>query len=302
MNDRLGELRGGSSSGPVPDLESGIAMGAGGSAFMNSFFGEVEEVKKLMKTIRQNIQQIEQNHGECLTAISSEQGREANQRLEHLMKETNRAAQEVRKKLKAMDTENKDFAKRNEGASEARIRTNMHGTLTRKFVDVMAQYQEIQTKYKNKYRDRVERQFRIVKPTATKDEIDEMVEGGEQADLFTQQFLQGPGHAAARNALADIQERHKDITRLETSIQELHQLFLDMAVLVETQGELLDQIEYTVAQSVNYTGKAVEELRSATKYQKKVRKKMCCVIVIMLIALIVIIAPILASQNGEDRA
>tara|TARA_B100000787_G_scaffold147388_1_gene118317 strand:+ start:270 stop:482 length:213 start_codon:yes stop_codon:yes gene_type:complete len=54
---------------------------------------------------------------------------------------------------------------------------------------------------------------------------------------------------------------------------------MDMAVLVESQGELLDQIEYTVAQSVNYTGKAVEELRSATKYQKKVRKKMCCVII-----------------------
>ena len=48
-----------------------------------------------------------------------------------------------------------------------------------------------------------------------------------------------------------------------------------MSVLVESQGELLDQIEYTVSQSVNYTGKAVEELRSANKYQKKVRKKMC---------------------------
>ena len=36
------------------------------------------------------------------------------------------------------------------------------------------------------------------------------------------------------------------------------------------QGELLDQIEYTVAQSVNYTGKAVEELRTAQNYQKKV--------------------------------
>ena len=66
---------------------------------------------------------------------------------------------------------------------------------------------------------------------------------------------------------------------------------MDMAVLVESQGELLDQIEYTVAQSVNYTGKAVEELRSATKYQKKVRKKICCVLVVLLIALIVIIAP-----------
>lgn len=218
------------------------------------------------------------------------------------MKETNGAAQSVRNKLKAMDLENKEFARRNEGASEARIRSNMHGTMTRKFVDLMAEYQEIQTKYKHKYRDRVERQLRIVKPQATPEEIEQAVEGGEASEIFQQQFLKGPGHAAARNALADIQERHKDITRLETSIQELHQLFMDMAVLVESQGELLDQIEYTVAQSVNYTGKAVEELRSATRYQKKVRKKMCCVIVVLLIALIVIIAPILAASNGEDRA
>ena len=46
-----------------------------------------------------------------------------------------------------------------------------------------------------------------------------------------------------------------------------------MSVLVESQGELLDQIEYTVSQSVNYTGKAVEELRSANKYQKKARRR-----------------------------
>ena len=73
---------------------------------------------------------------------------------------------QIRNKLKAMDLENKEFAKHNEGASEAaapvvtllrpqanrahfdqvRIRSNMHGTLTRKFVDLMAEYQEIQTK------------------------------------------------------------------------------------------------------------------------------------------------------------
>jgi len=283
------------------DIEAGAAPPAGQSPAMTAFFEEVNAVKKAMSTIKYNIRLIEQNHGECLTAISTEQQRECTDRLEGLMKETNGCAQTVRNKLKAMDIENKEFAKRNEGASESRIRSNMHGTLTRKFVDLMAEYQEIQTKYKNKYRDRVERQYRIVKPTATKEEIQDAVDSGEQAEIFTSQILQGPGHAAARNALADIQERHKDITRLETSIQELHQLFMDMAVLVEAQGELLDQIEYTVAQSVNYTGKAVEELRTATKYQKKVRKKMCCVIVILLIALVVILAPILGTMGGEDR-
>lgn len=36
---------------------------------------------------------------------------------------------------------------------------------------------------------------------------------------------------------------------LEASIAELHQMFLDFALLVEQQGELLDQIEYQVPQT-----------------------------------------------------
>ncbi|KAL1495834.1 hypothetical protein AB1Y20_016694 [Prymnesium parvum] len=299
MNDRLGELAG---AGSRAGDEAEVTPISGGSAYMQSFFDEVGEVKKMMASIRYNIRQIEQNHGECLTAISAEQSRESSSRLENLMKETNGCASQVRNKLKTLDLENKDFAKRNVGASEARIRSNMHGTLTRKFVDLMAEYQEIQTKYKNKYRERGERQYRVVNPNATREEIDAALAGDQQGEIFTQHILQGPGHAQARNALADIQERHRDITRLETSIQELHQLFLDMSVLVEAQGELLDQIEYTVAQSVNYTGKAVEELRSANKYQKKVRKKMCCVICIGLVVIIILLATVLPNLNtGNDN-
>lgn len=78
--------------------------------------------------------------------------------------------------------------------------------------------------------------------------------------------------ALAKDALAYIENKHKDILRLEQSIQELHQLFLDMAILVESQGELIDQIEYNVSQSVAYTREAVKELRTANQYQKKSRK------------------------------
>lgn len=44
----------------------------------------------------------------------------------------------------------------------------------------------------------------------------------------------------ARQTLADIEARHADIIKLETSIRELHDMFVDMAVLVESQvGESL---------------------------------------------------------------
>jgi t-SNARE complex subunit (syntaxin) len=39
----------------------------------------------------------------------------------------------------------------------------------------------------------------------------------------------------AKQTLADIEARHNDIMKLETSIRELHDMFMDMAMLVESQ-------------------------------------------------------------------
>ena len=44
------------------------------------------------------------------------------------------------------------------------------------------------------------------------------------------------------DTLAEIQERHDAVKELEKSLLDLHQIFLDMAVLVEAQGEMLDNI------------------------------------------------------------
>ena len=41
----------------------------------------------------------------------------------------------------------------------------------------------------------------------------------------------------ARQTLADIEARHADIMKLENSIRELHDMFMDMAMLVENQVE-----------------------------------------------------------------
>ena len=41
--------------------------------------------------------------------------------------------------------------------------------------------------------------------------------------------------AAAKQTLADIEARHADIIKLESSIKELHDMFIDMAMLVESQ-------------------------------------------------------------------
>merc|ERR1712093_537533 len=147
-------------------------------------------------------------------------------------------AQDIRNDLKHMEEANKKFLKENEGSSEARIRTNMQSTLSRKFMELMTEYQDIQQRHRDQYKERVQRQFKIVKPDATEDEIEQKLSGNSQ-NIFADMLLTKQ-HREAQNAMADIQEKHEDIMKLETSIKELHQLFVDMAVLVEGQGELLN--------------------------------------------------------------
>jgi len=252
---------------------------------LKEFFETVSEIKSGMALIRRNIKSIEESYGQSLVALNVDQ--KSSEELEKLIDSTNLAAADLRKILKEIDTENKQLEKSAKGTAQYRIRTNMHQTLTRKFLDLMQEYQEVQTKYKNKYRERVERQYKIAKPDATQDEIDEALESGN-TQIFQKQILDMQHHAQAKEALIYIENRHRDIMRLEQSIKELHQLFLDMAILVEAQGELIDQIEYNVSQSVAYSKEAVKQLNQANQLQKKSRKKMCCLIIILLILFIVL--------------
>jgi len=256
-----------------------------------------------MTSIRRNIKAIEEKYVASLNSISVDQGNRASTELQDLIDETNKMSQEVRSRLENLKVNNESYS-RSKGATptELRIRTNMLGTLSQKFVELMQEYQEVQTNYKNKYKEKVERQYKIAKPDATSDEIEQAMESGDSSKIFANQILDTHLHTQAKNALAYIQDRHRDILLLEASIKELHQLFMDMSILVASQGELIDQIEYNVNQSVAYTASGVQELRKAIVYQKKSRKKMIILIVIIIIILGVVLGPTLATTLKSSTA
>ncbi|CAA2958343.1 syntaxin-related KNOLLE-like, partial [Olea europaea subsp. europaea] len=50
----------------------------------------------------------------------------------------------------------------------------------------------------------------------------------------------------------EIQEHHDAAKEIEKSLLELHQMFLDMAVMVEAQGEQMDDIKHYVKNAFEY--------------------------------------------------
>mmetsp|Transcript_17481 Transcript_17481/g.43994 ORF Transcript_17481/g.43994 Transcript_17481/m.43994 type:complete len:313 (-) Transcript_17481:192-1130(-) len=298
------ELKGGKGKKDSWDEEKGESEDAPPkgkqSAFMQDFFKKVAVVKKDMETIKRNMATMDKKHGAALTAVSSSASNKRQEELDGLIDSTNTLVKGVKDKLQEMDKEGKEYAAKNKGKadSEMRIRQNLHSTLSRKFVNQVQEYQEMQTRYKGKYRDRVGRQLKVVKPDATQAEIDDILTSGGDQSIFTQQLLAERSTQAAKNALADIQDKHKDIIKLEQSIVELHQLFVDMSVLVETQGEMLDQIEYSVQQAHAYVEKGVVQLEKAKQSQKDSRKRMCCIMVCMIIFLVVVVGVVFGGLAG----
>jgi syntaxin 1A/syntaxin 1B/2/3 len=266
-------------------------------ANLKEFLSEIESIKQNSILIKRKVGDIETLHSKTLASIGEDKDHQKN--LDALMDDANAEIQKTRKRIKDLEAKNKKAGAENGKAnltSEQRIRLTQTTNVTQKFIEVVTEYQEVQQKYKTKFKDRLERQFKIVKPNATKEEVEKMVESPEP-QLFAQQILLGPQHAEAKKALYDIQERHQDIVKLEKSILELHQLFLDMAVMVDAQGDMINQIENYVSSAADNTNKGVEEMRKAVKLQKASRKKMCCVLVLIIIIVIVVAVAVPLSTS-----
>merc|ERR1711937_179136 len=228
---------------------------------MVQFFADVEQIKEKISLIRRNTRLIEQKHSHALTEISIDKGAKNSSELDDLMLETTSLGQEVRGILKRLETAGKEYVDSQGGkanSAEARIRSNLQSTLSRKFMDAMSEYNDCQQKYKGKYQDKVERQYKIVNPNATEEQL-EAVRSGEGKSIFSDEILTGSA-AQAKQAL----------------------------------GELQDQIEHQVAEGCEYVKKGTDELVKARTYQQSAYKKklmimgICfCLIVIIVIAIAV---------------
>ncbi|XP_062489946.1 syntaxin-3-like [Pezoporus occidentalis] len=203
--------------------------------------------------------------------------------LEQLTADIKKMANSVRNKLKSMERSIEQDEVRS--SADLRIRKSQHSVLSRKFVDVMTKYNEAQVDFRERSKGRIQRQLEITGKNTTDEELEEMLESGNPS-IFTAGIMESQ---MSKQALSEIEGRHKDIVRLESSIKELHDMFVDIAMLVENQGSMIDRIESNMDQSVGFVERAVADTKKAVKYQSEARRKkilimLCCIILAVILA------------------
>ncbi|XP_053186474.1 syntaxin-3 [Scomber japonicus] len=275
MKDRLAQLKE-KSDGGGDDVEIPVDN----QAFMDDFFAQIEDIRTSIDKIDESVTEIKKLYSTILSAPTSEQKTQDD--LEALTNEIKKSANNARNKLKTIERQLESNTDERASA-DLRIRKSQHAILAKKFVEVMTKYNEAQVDFRDKSKGRIARQLEITGKATTDDELEEMLEGGNSA-VFSAGIMDSKIN---QQALNEIEARHKDIMRLESSIKELHDMFVDIAMLVENQGGMIDRIESNMDQSVGFVERAVADTKKAAKYQQEARRKQmmifCCCVILALI-------------------
>ncbi|KAB5570997.1 hypothetical protein PHYPO_G00219870 [Pangasianodon hypophthalmus] len=289
MKDRLEQLK-----ATCDHDDEDVQIAVVNPAFMDDFFSQIEEIRISIDKIDENVAEVKKLYSVILSAPTSDQKTQDD--LEALTNDIKKMANNARNKLKTIERD-LETGEEERVSADMRIRKSQHAVLSRKFVDVMTKYNEAQVDFRDKSKGRIQRQLEITGKVTTDEELEEMLEGGNAA-VFTAGIIDS---GISKQALSEIESRHKDIVRLESSIKELHDMFLDIAMLVESQGDIIDNIEANVSKTVDHVAVAKIETKKAVRYQSKARKKVVIIVCVVLV-LLGIIALIIGLSIGLRQA
>mmetsp|Transcript_17005 Transcript_17005/g.23808 ORF Transcript_17005/g.23808 Transcript_17005/m.23808 type:complete len:311 (+) Transcript_17005:103-1035(+) len=184
---------------------------------------------------------------------------------------------------------------REDGSVEVEIRDNMYNFYMRKYFLAHKRYTSLAKMFKDKVHNRQVRDLKFLSNNLTTEKAEELIEKGLDKQFIEQQMNGEEQELGRLLAQAD------EVKQINQGVQEILEMFHEMAALVDAQQETIDNITCHVSQAKEYTGEAVVELHAAAEYQFAARKKMLICFVIAMIVLAVIIIIILSVTGAFDN-
>jgi len=249
---------------------------------MKDFFKDIEEIRTNCDKIDAKIRMSRSSRVKYCPSPNVDQKMQS--QMDDYMAEIKKVANSVRTKLKKMEQEN-DAEEKGRGSvtNELRMKKTQHMTASKRFVEVMTEYNAIQVEYREQSKNKIKRQLEIAGKQATDEELEQMLEGGGGARLTGHIQIEGDVDQL-RQTLNDIEQRHEMFIKLEQSIKELHEMFMDISVLIENQGEMVNRIDAHVESAVEYTTRATNDTKKALEYQTKARRKKIMILICLIVA------------------
>ncbi|MEE6468292.1 hypothetical protein FKM82_008244 [Ascaphus truei] len=185
-------------------------------------------------------------------------------------------AESINKRLDALLNQVKK-AEADNGPSSCltRILKSHHAAIFKNFQNTMFQYNDTIAAKQSKCKTFIIRQLEVAGKEVSEEEVNKMLEQGKW-DVFNENLLTEV--KITKVQLCEIEQRHKELITLENQMKDLRELFIQISLLVEEQGEMIDNIEMVTNNTEDYVQKSKDEFKLAVKYKRKNPCKLlwCC--------------------------
>ncbi|NWH83248.1 STX19 protein, partial [Piaya cayana] len=235
----------------------------------------LHEIQKLQNEINNLVEEVHKFSQQQKSLLSSMR------RFSVLKKESNIArgikiqAEHIRKCLDELSKTVKKVENEH-GPSRATVRilASQHAFLSHRYLNAMLSYNNAITAKQEKCRRFIVRQLEVAGKEVPEEEVNDMLQQGKW-EIFNENLLTEVKITKAQ--LSEIEQRHKELVNLENQVKDLKEFFIQISVLVEEQGNMINNIEINMNNTQEYTQVSKEKFGLAVKYRKRNPcKAVCC--------------------------
>lgn len=264
-----------------PTNNGGYTANAGSAPLSrDDFRGRIEGAKARIDQLTLKITEIAKIHQRLLSSVDDR----SSAQLENIVSQTQILNTGIKDEIKFLE---RDAARDPDNS----FKKSQVGVLTRSFKAQLRKFQEEESSYSQRYRDAIARQYRIINPDATEQEVNEAANADWGDEGIFQQALKSNRSGQASSVLGAVRARHNDIQRIEKTMIELNQLFVALAEEVAVQEQPVARIEDDSNRVHEDTVNVNEQLTKGVVSARRARKlKWWCFWIVVAIICILALA------------
>ncbi|KAL6993568.1 pantetheine-phosphate adenylyltransferase [Sarracenia purpurea var. burkii] len=253
---------------------------------LSQFFRKVDTIKSEMEAIKNLLIDLQNLNEETKSTHSAKVLRGLRDQMDSDMVAVLRKARIVKTSLEALEKPSESNREEGRGSTADRMRLSITNGLRIKLGETMNDFRSLRERILSDHKEYLRRRYyNAIGEEPSKEVIEKMVLGGGKVEIFEERT----------ELSSENRERHEAVMGIQRSLNNLHQIFLDMAVLVEAQGEKTDEIEKNMGNARSFINGGTNSLFHAKQVKKKEKKWVYWVWAVGLIILLVCLVAMLSS-------
>ncbi|KAK3542413.1 hypothetical protein QTP86_025813 [Hemibagrus guttatus] len=259
MKNRLSHLQAFSPSNSHVDIQE-----SNPNPEMEAIFDEANNIRREIQLISLNVKHLEEQNSRVRHELPNSSTVKQDSNV--IAAGIKSRAEDVLACLRNMDMHTNELEKKHGMNSVLyRIARTQYAGLSSSFRDVMMEYNKAEMSHREMCKAHIQRQMEIVGREVTGEQIEELL-SNDQWNIFSESLV--TEGKTAQSALNQIENRHTELLELESRIRSIHEVFLDMAMLVEEQNSMIDYIQTNVQKTDGDIKSMLVKLEKAKKYDR----------------------------------